>query len=154
MKPLADQLDAAFRAAEGYSSMASSFHPELRERVAALVGQPRQFPPVELYTEQLPAELSPILHELAVRAATDSPATYMVWARYPEINWPIPNGYSPELITRWLTQRYGDRCNWCSRVEPTEALLASAGCAIAMFSVCTFCRIAFDAECTADQFWL
>jgi hypothetical protein len=154
-EPLADQLDAAFRAAEGYSSLASSFHPELRKRVSALVHQAQGFPYPNIYAELLPFHHE--LHERAVQAATDSPAPYLVWAMHPKVNWPVPMGYSPEDIAGVLLDRcWVERCNWCGRddTEPTDALLVSAGCAIALFSFCTFCRTALDHECQADLAWL
>lgn len=157
MEPLADQIDAAIRAAEGYSEMAGSFHPELRERVRGLVGEPRQFPKLELYGEELlPAPLGTLHRELVVRVAARSPAPYLVWARYPDLNWPVPLGYTAEKIARLLAVRFADRCNWCSRdnTEATDVLLVSAGCAIAMFSFCRFCRIALDEECRADLAWV
>lgn len=155
MEPLADQLDAAFRAAEGYSAMASSFHSELRERVSALMHQARGFTYPDIYAELLP--LHNELTELAVQAATYGPALYVVWAMHPKVNWPVPMGYSPEDIAGVLLERcWVERCNWCGRddTEPTEALLISAGCAIALFSFCGFCRITLDEECRADLAWL
>jgi hypothetical protein len=159
----ADQIDAAFRAGEGYSSMASSFHPELREQMAALLHRPRGFPPVELLADQLPSGLSSLhdrlLDEQAMQAATESPGIYVVWDRYPDINWPVPVGLTPPKISGWMISRYGERrggCGRCSTGDATDGLLASAGCAIALLSFCKACRYQLieDFDGTNDLFWL
>lgn len=149
-----DQLDAAFRATEGYSTLATSFHPELRERIETLVHAARTFPPVDLVTDQLPPVLDPLAHELAVRAATDSTGTYVVWDQFPELNWPVPVGYTPERISRWLVARWSDRCGWCGRGATADGLLAGAGCAVALLSFCKGCRYQLAEECNADLFWI
>ena len=148
-QPLADQLDAAFRATEGYSDLASSFYEPLRERVASLVSAVRTFPNPLAYTICLSADLD------AVRAATDGIGVYLVAARYPELNWPIPVGHTPESVGRWLFDS-ADRCDWCERddTEPAHALLVGAGCAIVLFAFCEFCRIALEDEVRADLFWI
>lgn len=160
MDDLGDQIDAAFRAGEGYSTLASSFHPALRSKVESLVHRPRSFPPAELLLDQLPEPLEAIYSELknrAVNAATESPGTYIVWDRYPEVNWPVPLGYNPPIIGRWLLARYGDRCGWCGRpAEEADGLLASAGSAIALLSLCKACRynLAEDFGPDCDLFWI
>lgn len=157
MDDLADQLMAAMDDAAGYSEMASAFHPELRERTARLVGAPRVFPDVQLWADQLgdlPTS-GQALHEELVRNATSSPAPYVVWARYPDINWPVPMGWTPTTITRVLSWRYADRCNWCTTPgAANDALLVTAGCAVALFSFCAFCRLALSDECRADLHWV
>lgn len=152
MDHLADQMEAAFRATEGYSDLASSFYPPLRERMESLLGASRTFPDPALYAAVLPGA-----DPAAVRAATTGVGVYLVSARYPELNWPVPVSHTPETVGRWL---FGscDRCDWdlCGRAdtEPTSALLVGAGHAVVLFAFCGFCRIALDTEVVADLAWI
>lgn len=152
MDPLAEQMDAAFRATEGYSDLTNSFYPPLRERMESLMHSPRTFLDPDHYAAVLPgADLA------AVHAATTGVGVYVVAARYPELNWPVPVGHTPETLGGWL---FGscDRCDWdlCGRAdtEPTSALLVGAGHAVVLFAFCGFCRIALDTEVVADLAWI
>jgi len=99
MDPIADQMLATIEEASGYSEMTSAFHTP-RLRVASLVSGPREMPDLARYAEQLPDSLDAVARALQVRASAESPAPYLVWARYPNLNWPIlraddPGGRAP-----------------------------------------------------------
>lgn len=40
---------------------------------------------------------------------------YLVWARYPNLNWPVPACMSTPDLGRLLVLRCADRCDWCDR---------------------------------------
>lgn len=150
MDPIADQMLAAMEEASGYSELAASFHPDLRARVSALVSGARTMP------DALPdLALYAVARELSIRAATEGQAPYIVWARYPQHNWPVPACMSIPRLARLLVLQSADRCDWCERTGPApSALLASAGSAVALFAFCAFCRLALADECDADLSWI
>lgn len=157
MDPIADQMLAAMEEAGGYSEMASAFHPTLRSRVAALVARPREMPDLALYAEQLPDLLGAVARELMVRVSAESPAPYLVWARYPLLNWPVPACMTIPAVARLLVLRCADRCDWCGREDGDlagSALLCSAGTAVALFAFCGACRMKLSDDCDADLSWI
>ncbi len=155
MDPIADQMLAAMEEAGGYSEMAAAFHPDLRTRVESLVSGAREMPDLDLFAEQLPETLNAVARELQVRAAAEGQSPYLVWARYPNLNWPVPACMPIPRLARLLVLRCADRCDWCDRPgEPSSALLASAGSTVAVFAFCSFCRVVLDGECDADLYWV
>ncbi|GJF01687.1 hypothetical protein [Pseudonocardia sp. D17] len=149
MNPIADQIDSAFRTTDGYSTLAAAFLPELRARVESLLHAPRQFPDAAAYADLLDSS------ELEVRAATEGLAPYLVAARHPETNWPIPGDKTVEEHAQWL---FGscDRCDWCEddSTDAGHVLLVGAGFAVVLFAFCARCHAELDAKVEGDLAWL